>query len=90
MRGRAVLSGQLMKEGLLPDSYTPNLVSEERLQWAVDLLLGMQNPSGGYGSYERCRGSIWLEALNPAEVFGPSIFSFWFVVFHGVSSSDLD
>lgn len=30
----------------------------------------MQNPSGGFGSYERIRGPQWLEWINPAEVFG--------------------
>lgn len=37
---------------------------------AVDTLLSMQNPDGGYASYEPARGSPWLEYLNPAEVFG--------------------
>ena len=30
----------------------------------------MQNPTGGYGSYELRRGPLWLEWINPAEVFG--------------------
>lgn len=75
MKGRGALSKRLTRRDLFLDSYTPNLVSEERLQWTVDLLLGMQNPSGGYGSYERSRGSPWLEKLNPAEVFGWSVSS---------------
>ena len=29
----------------------------------------MQNPSGGFASYEKIRGSTYLELLNPAEVF---------------------
>jgi squalene cyclase len=37
---------------------------------AVDVLLTMQNPSGGYASYEPVRGPKFLELLNPAEVFG--------------------
>jgi lanosterol synthase len=40
------------------------------LQQAVDILLGMQNPAGGFASYELTRGSAYLELLNPAEVFG--------------------
>jgi lanosterol synthase len=47
------------------------VLSEERIQWAVDLLLSMQNKhSGGFSSYEIQRGSEYLELLNAAEVFG--------------------
>lgn len=44
-------------------------VSVERLHDTVDLLLSLQNPGGGFASYELVRGSTLLEALNPAEVF---------------------
>jgi lanosterol synthase len=37
---------------------------------SVDLLLTLQNPDGGFASYELIRGPRWLEWLNPAEVFG--------------------
>lgn len=30
----------------------------------------MQNADGSYASYELIRGPLWLEKLNPAEVFG--------------------
>ncbi|KAI0319638.1 terpene synthase [Amylostereum chailletii] len=50
--------------------FTPKVVSEERMQDAVDTLLSMQNPDGGFASYELVRGSQMLEWLNPAEVFG--------------------
>ena len=53
----------------------PQLVSDRRLQDAVDILLGMQNSDGGFASYERIRGPGWLEWLNPAEVFGACISS---------------
>lgn len=33
----------------------------------------MQNPDGGFASYECIRGPGWLELLNPAEVFGASM-----------------
>lgn len=45
-------------------------VSQQRLRDAVDLLLSMQNPGGGYASYETINGPSVLEWLNPAEVFG--------------------
>jgi len=48
----------------------PTLVSDARLRDAVDTLLTMQNPSGGFASYEPTRGSEYLEYLNAAEVFG--------------------
>jgi lanosterol synthase len=51
-------------------NYTP-MVSEDRLQDAVDVLLTMQNKkSGGFASYEPQRGSEYMELLNAAEVFG--------------------
>jgi len=40
---------------------------------AVDVMLGLQNPDGGFASYEIIRGPQWLELLNPAEVFGTRI-----------------
>ena len=48
----------------------PTLVSDERIQDAIDTLLTMQNSSGGFASYEPRRGSEYLEYLNAAEVFG--------------------
>ena len=47
---------------------------------AVDVMLTMQNPNGGFASYELIRGPKWLEYLNPAEVFGLSLvlpFTYW-------------
>ena len=47
------------------------VVSDERIRDAVDVLLTMQNKSsGGIASYEPQRGSELLEYLNAAEVFG--------------------
>ena len=45
-------------------------VAPERLRQAVDRLLEYQNPDGGWSEYERARAGRWLEALNPAEIFG--------------------
>jgi len=52
----------------LPDF--PKLISDERIKWAIDLILGYQNSTGGVSSYEPRRGSELLELLNAAEVFG--------------------
>jgi lanosterol synthase len=43
---------------------------------SVDTLLSLQNPDGGFASYELVRGSTLLELLNPAEVFGKSFEPF--------------
>ncbi|KAJ7576848.1 terpenoid cyclases/protein prenyltransferase alpha-alpha toroid [Mycena floridula] len=51
-------------------SFTPKLVSERRMCDSVDLMLTLQNPNGGFASYELVRGPRWMELLNPAEVFG--------------------
>lgn len=50
-------------------SYTPEAVNEERMHQAIDVILSLQNPGGGFASYELIRGGEWLEWLNPAEVF---------------------
>lgn len=41
----------------------------------------MQNPGGGFASYELIRGSKYLELLNPAEVFGNIMVSWIQVVY---------
>ncbi|WWD18426.1 hypothetical protein CI109_102876 [Kwoniella shandongensis] len=50
--------------------YTSKPVNLERMRDAVDTLLSMQNPTGGFASYELQRGSKKLEWFNAAEVFG--------------------
>ena len=51
-------------------TYTSKPVSIDRMRDAVDTLLSMQNPNGGFCSYELQRASPKLEWLNAAEVFG--------------------
>lgn len=46
---------------------------------AIDILLGMQNRSGGFASYELQRGSEYLEWLNPADVFGGIMVEYAYV-----------
>lgn len=48
----------------------PVVLSEQRQRWPVDIILTMQNKTGGVASYEPRRGSEYLEYLNAAEVFG--------------------
>ena len=51
-------------------SFTPKLISKQRMRDAVDVMLSLQNSDGGFASYELIRGPQMLELLNPAEVFG--------------------
>ena len=38
-------------------------------------MLSLQNPDGGFASYEVIRAPLWMEYLNPAEVFGEHLSS---------------
>lgn len=53
-----------------PEMGLQKLLPIERLYDSVDLLLTMQNPSGGFASYETINGPAVIEWINPAEVFG--------------------
>ncbi|RJO70424.1 MAG: squalene--hopene cyclase [Myxococcales bacterium] len=44
-------------------------IPESRLEESVRLILSLQNGDGGWASYERRRGSDWLERFNPSQVF---------------------
>jgi len=44
-------------------------ISERRITEAAGFILSRQNVDGGFGTYERQRGSSWLEAANPSEMF---------------------
>lgn len=45
-------------------------ISDERIEQAAQFILSRQNADGGFGTYERRRGSAWLETVNPSEMFG--------------------
>jgi lanosterol synthase len=45
-------------------------LSDERLTQAVEFILRRQNDDGGFGSYEKRRGSQLLEWINPSEMYG--------------------
>lgn len=57
-------------------SYTSKPISKERLCLAIDVILSLQNPGGGFASYELIRGPDWLESLSPAEVFGRTMIEY--------------
>lgn len=52
----------------LEGRYAPS-IPEDLLRDAVRLLLSWQNDDGGWATYERQRGSRWLELFNPSQVF---------------------
>ncbi|GAA5934711.1 hypothetical protein JCM3775_002035 [Rhodotorula graminis] len=60
-------------------SHLPTLVTRERLCASVDTILSLQNPAGGFASYELIRGSPLLELLNPAEVFANIMIEYPYV-----------
>jgi len=45
-------------------------IAPARLVTAAEFILRRQNADGGFATYERRRGSAWLERLNPSEMFG--------------------
>ncbi|PWY76040.1 lanosterol synthase [Aspergillus sclerotioniger CBS 115572] len=65
-------TGESLKAILMLESET-NLrrMSEKNYRLAVDNLLLIQNPSGGYSSFEPIGAGPWLEHLNGTEMFGP-------------------
>ena len=46
-----------------------NRIPDARLVQAAEFILSRQNRDGGFGSYERSRAPLWLERLNPSEMF---------------------
>nr|XP_036879554.1 lanosterol synthase [Manis javanica] len=54
-------------------------IPRERLFDAVDVLLSMRNPDGGFATYETTRGGHLLELLNPSEVFGSIMIDYTYV-----------
>jgi lanosterol synthase len=51
----------------------------ERVRAAVDFVLALQNPDGGWPTYERRRGGDWLELLNASELFADIMVDYSYV-----------
>ncbi len=47
----------------------PDRIPNARLAQAADFILSRQNRDGGFGSYDASRAPLWLEMLNPSEMF---------------------
>lgn len=67
---KAILELQAIPSSTSAGKAYPEYMNFERLRWAADIILTMQNDTGGIASYEIRRGSERLEYLNAAEVFG--------------------
>jgi lanosterol synthase len=61
------LSSALGLEARIPAA---ERIPEALLGEAADFVLSRQNDDGGWGSYERNRGALLLELVNPSEMFG--------------------
>ncbi|XP_067301195.1 lanosterol synthase isoform X2 [Pseudorasbora parva] len=60
-------------------SFLKENIPTERLFDAVNVLLSMRNPDGGFATYETKRGGKLLELLNPSEVFGDIMIDYTYV-----------
>eukprot|EP00048_Salpingoeca_helianthica_P024240 m.30778 g.30778 ORF g.30778 m.30778 type:complete len:619 (+) comp9267_c0_seq1:326-2182(+) len=74
-------TGEGLKAALLckKHKYTATPLSDERLQDAVNILLLMQNATGGYATCEKTRGSKLFELFNASEVFGEIMIDYDYV-----------
>jgi len=56
-----------------------NIISDERLIQAAELILSFQNKDGGWATYENTRSGKWLELLNASEIFGDIMIDYSYV-----------
>ncbi|MCF6342022.1 MAG: terpene cyclase/mutase family protein [Bacteroidales bacterium] len=77
--GEGVKSSLLLNETLPVQSLGEPAIDQTRLAPAIDLLLSLQNPQGGWASYENIRGQAWLEKLNPSHIFGNIMIEYNYV-----------
>ncbi len=62
-------TAEALKACLLLEARIAEPIPHHRLVDTVDLLLVWQNAHGGWPTYERSRGSRYLELLNPSDLF---------------------
>ncbi len=68
-----------LKSAILLERVVDEPIAKDRLRDALILLLGWQNPGGGWASYERTRGPTWLESLNPSQCFAQIMVDYPYV-----------
>ncbi|KAG5611193.1 hypothetical protein H5410_022474 [Solanum commersonii] len=63
----------------LPVEIVGEPLKANHLYDAVNVMLSLQNPDGGIGTYELSRSYPWLEIINPAETFGDIVIDYPYV-----------
>ncbi|XP_022850840.1 cycloartenol synthase-like isoform X4 [Olea europaea var. sylvestris] len=63
----------------MPSDIAGEALEPRNLYDAVDLILSLQNSSGGFASYELTRSYPWLEMINPTETFGDIVIDYQYV-----------
>ncbi|KAJ8753210.1 hypothetical protein K2173_017805 [Erythroxylum novogranatense] len=63
----------------MPPEIVGEAIPEDHLYDAVNLILYLQNQSGGFASYQLTRSYAWLEMINPAAVFGDIMIDYQYV-----------
>lgn len=56
-----------------------NVITLDRLEDAVHMIMSYQNTDGGWATYELTRGPTWLEHFNPSEIFGDIMIDYSYV-----------
>lgn len=72
-----------LKAALLLSRISSEVVGDpivaNRFYDAVNVILSLMNPNGGFATYELTRSYAWLEIINPAETFGDIIIDYQYV-----------
>ncbi|CAM0910966.1 unnamed protein product [Alopecurus aequalis] len=66
-------TAEALKALLMLSKFPPDIVGDQmetyRFHDAVNVLLSLQNPNGGYGTWELARTYPWIEILNMTEIY---------------------
>ncbi|XP_021679033.2 cycloartenol synthase 2-like [Hevea brasiliensis] len=73
----ALKSAILLAE--MPADVVGEAIQANKLFDAVNIILSLQNNNGGFASYELTRSYVWLEMINPAQVFGDIMIDYQYV-----------
>jgi squalene/oxidosqualene cyclase-like protein len=68
-----------LKSALLLQNQVRDPLPSSRLWDAVELILSLQNPDGGWATYEPTRGPAWLEKFNPSDCFRDIMIDYSYV-----------
>lgn len=68
-----------LKACLAIEAATGRALPRWRLDASVELMLSLQNPDGGWATYELTRGPAWLEALNASDCFRDIMIDYSYV-----------